>query len=44
MGKKIKGLVGLEVADNKFKVFTCKDCGFVQVYSNSITCNDKECD
>jgi predicted nucleic-acid-binding Zn-ribbon protein len=44
MGTKVKSLFGLEILDNRFKVFTCGNCGFVQLYSNNITCNDKQCD
>ena len=44
MGSKIKSLISFEVIDNRFKVFTCKGCGFVQVYSNNITCDEKDCD
>jgi predicted nucleic-acid-binding Zn-ribbon protein len=44
MGTKIKNMLGFEFLDNRFKVFTCNACGFVQLYSNKITCNDKECD
>lgn len=44
LGTKIKSLFGLGILDNRFKVFTCAGCGFVQMYSNSITCNDKQCD
>lgn len=44
LGTKIKTLFGLSILDNRFKVFTCTGCGFVQMYSNNITCNDKQCD
>ena len=44
LGTKIKTLLGLSILDNRFKVFTCTGCGFVQMYSNNITCNDKQCD
>lgn len=44
LGTKIKTFVGLGILDNRFKVFTCTRCGFVQMYSNNITCNNKQCD
>lgn len=44
MGTKVKRLVGLDILDNRFKVFTCTTCGFVQLYSNNITCNGDQCD
>ena len=44
MGTKVKSLFALEILDNRFKVFTCSNCGFIQMYSNNITCNDKQCD
>jgi len=44
MGTKIKSIVGVPFLDNRFKVFTCGTCGFVQIYSNNITCNGKQCD
>lgn len=44
MGTKLKTLLGFQILDNRFKVFTCNTCGFVQLYSNNITCNGKQCD
>jgi predicted nucleic-acid-binding Zn-ribbon protein len=44
LGTKTKSIFGLEIFDNRFKVFTCTECGFVQLYSNKITCNGKQCD
>ena len=44
LGTKIKSIFGVDVFDNRFKVFTCTTCGFVQLYSNKITCNGKQCD
>ena len=44
LGTKVKAFLGLSILDNRFKVFTCTGCGFVQMYSNKITCNDKQCD
>ena len=44
MGTKVKALVDWSVLDNRYKVFTCTGCGFVQVYSNNITCDGKSCD
>ena len=44
LGTKLKALVKFTVLDNRFKVFTCKNCGFVQMYSNEITCDGKSCD
>lgn len=35
---------GFDLFDNSFKVFTCTECGFVQLYSNKIKCNGKPCD
>lgn len=44
LGTKIKTFLGVNILNNRFKVFTCATCGFVQLYSNNITCNGKECD
>ena len=44
MGTKTKAFLDWEILDNRFKVFTCKNCGFVQIYSNSIKCGGKDCD
>lgn len=44
MGTKLKSFFGAEILDNRFKVFTCSGCGFVQTYSNNITCDGKNCD
>jgi predicted nucleic-acid-binding Zn-ribbon protein len=44
MGTKLKTLLGFQILDNRFKVFTCNTCGFAQLYSNNITCNGKQCD
>jgi len=44
LGTKLKAFVKWTILDNRFKVFTCKNCGFVQMYSNEITCDDKSCD
>jgi len=44
MGTKTKAFFDLEILDNRFKVFTCKNCGFVQIYSNNIKCSGKDCD
>jgi predicted nucleic-acid-binding Zn-ribbon protein len=44
MGTKTKAFFKLEVLDNRFKVFTCKTCGFVEIFSNNILCDSKECD
>jgi len=44
LGTKIKSLFGLGILDNRFKVFRCTGCGFVQMYSNHITCDGKQCD
>jgi predicted nucleic-acid-binding Zn-ribbon protein len=44
LGTKTKSMFGIEIFDNRFKVFTCTECGFVQLYSNKITCNGKQCD
>ena len=44
MGTKLKSLIGVPILDNRFKVFTCITCGFVQLYSNNITCSGKQCD
>ena len=44
MGTKLKTLLGFQILDNRFKVFTCNSCGFVQLYSNNITCGGKQCD
>ena len=44
MGTKLKTLLGFQILDNRFKVFTCNTCGYAQLYSNNITCGDKQCD
>jgi predicted nucleic-acid-binding Zn-ribbon protein len=44
MGTKTKAYLKLGILDNRFKVFTCTNCGFVQLYSNEIKCGGKECD
>ena len=44
MGTKTKAVFGLEILNNRFKVFTCNSCGFVQIYSNKIKCDGKSCD
>jgi predicted nucleic-acid-binding Zn-ribbon protein len=44
LGTKTKAFFKLGILDNRFKVFTCKGCGFVQMYSNEITCDGKSCD
>jgi len=44
LGTKVKAFFGLSILDNRFKVFTCTGCGFVQMYSNKITCDGKQCD
>jgi len=44
MGTKLKTLLGFQILDNRFKVFTCNTCGYAQLYSNNITCDEKQCD
>ena len=44
MGTKLKTLLGFQILDNRFKVFTCNTCGYAQLYSNNITWGDKQCD
>ncbi len=44
MGTKLKTLLGFQILDNRFKVFTCNTCGYAQLYSNNITCDGKQCD
>lgn len=44
MGTKAKAFFDIEILDNRYKVFTCNTCGFVQMYSNEITCSGKKCD
>ena len=44
MGTKTKAYFKLGILDNRFKVFTCDNCGFAQIYSNEITCGGKKCD
>jgi len=44
LGTKIKSFFGVNILNNRFKVFTCASCGFVQLYSNNVTCDGKECD
>jgi predicted nucleic-acid-binding Zn-ribbon protein len=44
LGTKTKAFFNWGVFDNRFKVFTCTACAFVQMYSNNITCDGKACD
>jgi len=44
LGTKIKAFLDYDILDNRFKEFTCISCGFVQIYSNNITCNGRTCD
>ena len=44
MGTKTKAFFKAGLLDNRFKVFTCDNCGFAQIYSNEITCGGKKCD
>ena len=44
MGTNSKAIFSVSVLDNRFKVFTCTNCGFVQIYSNEIKCSGKQCD
>ena len=44
LGTKTKAFFKAGFFDNRFKVFTCRSCGFVQMYSNNITCDGKSCD
>jgi len=44
LGTKTKAAFGLNIFNNRFKVFTCNSCGFVQLYSNNIKCDGKKCD
>lgn len=44
MGTKTKSFFAAEILNNRFKMFQCAQCGFVQMYSNSITCDGKSCD
>ena len=44
LGTKTKAFFKFGILDNRFKVFTCRSCGFVQMYSNNITCDGRSCD
>ena len=44
LGTKVKSFFAAEIFNNRFKIFQCTGCGFVQLYSNSITCDGKSCD
>lgn len=44
LGTKVKSFFAAEIFNNRFKIFQCTGCGFVQMYSNSITCDGKSCD
>jgi predicted nucleic-acid-binding Zn-ribbon protein len=44
MGTKTKSFFNLEILDNRFKIFQCAGCGFAQMFSNEITCNNGDCD
>jgi predicted nucleic-acid-binding Zn-ribbon protein len=44
MGTKTKSFFAAELLNNRFKIFQCSGCGFVQIFSNSITCDGKSCD
>jgi len=44
MGTKTKSFFAAEILNNRFKIFQCAGCGFVQIFSNEITCNGKSCD
>ena len=44
MGTKTKAFFNLEILDNRFKIFQCAGCGFAQMFSNEVTCNNKDCD
>lgn len=44
MGSKTKSFFTAEFFDNRFKVFTCVDCGNVIMFSNNIKCDGKTCD
>ena len=44
MGTKTKSFFAAEILNNRFKIFQCDGCGFVQMFSNEITCDGKSCD
>lgn len=44
MGTKTKSFFNMEILDNRFKIFQCAGCGFVQIFSNEVTCNNSDCD
>ena len=44
MGTKTKAFFAAELLNNRFKIFQCAGCGFVQIFSNEITCDGKSCD
>ena len=44
MGTKTKSFFAAEILNNRFKIFQCAGCGFVQIFSNEITCDGKSCD
>jgi len=44
MGTKTKAFFAAELLNNRFKIFQCDGCGFVQIFNNEITCDGKACD
>ena len=44
LGTKTKSFFAAEIFNNRFKIFQCVGCGFVQIFSNQITCDGKQCD
>jgi len=44
MGSRLKELLDLEIFDNRSKVFTCVNCGHIDIFSNNIKCEGKSCD
>ena len=42
---KFKGFINpLGLWSNRYKLFSCQNCGHVEMFSNNIRCNKKKCD
>ena len=42
---KVKGFINFwGIWSNRYKIFTCTNCGHCETFSNNIKCNGKDCD
>ena len=41
---KFKDYTQIGLWSNRYKVFTCINCGHIEMFSNNIKCNGKKCD